>query len=729
MPGTSRLGPGSRAFVRGSDEPILILRALGSKYWEVERLTKNDGNRTGELMKKTSHQLRKIQAGERFPGASTAPLRQPGQGQPQQEVAIRTTTTTTTTTSTSNGGAQQQQLQQEEHHDVLGIVVSPSAANERSQEGEQIGIEVVAHLGSHQANENSNQTQPPQECHTSHGNSSEEEGGVEFVAANNNSVDEIVMPVPLPVPRAEQGQPANTSNTSQPSQGAQNERGGTAPPVQTRVDDGAGHVVETVLLTNDGESSGDSGDSNLGIGEEQPQEEQPTNTNARTNATNGQLPPGRIYHRTNEDDEMSDMSLDDYFNGMEDFPFLFSDDDDAIDPNSVALANELESRQVYRRQYEAYINRKKKLVEENWTVCIEPPSENGIDIGDRVRENRRDTPRLGIVVAKHPDSVPGTPLWDVLWDGEADVVRALSGRRELRKIYDNRTFSWQIVDGDSTPDDIVEEFEQVGVVGFDFHSAFAHTNVSSENPNYNFPFMRLLMHMWPGKSLIVEFAKKLHHLEDLIVLLYCSTGSWREQLHRLNTAINERNEGRIRSRHLRCVTEHEWWVFWGLIIGAAPCHKGGIRLFDDESVTHRQFSPKINASKGGLNVMSKTRFFDIKEVLPRAFEGDNHGAKWNQIMPLVDGFNKNRRRTVAASSTITLDEAMSAFQPRTTQTSTLPHLSYIKRKPKPLGTEFKVRWLHLLYSYHFADHLIHLIVDCFVPTGCGRHCHRLHALP
>ena len=115
----------------------------------------------------------------------------------------------------------------------------------------------------------------------------------------------------------------------------------------------------------------------------------------------------------------------------------------------------------------------------------------------------------------------------------------------------------------------------------------------------------------------------------------CLSGSWREQLHRLNTAINKRNEGRVRSRHLRCVTEHEWWAFWGIVIGASPCHKGGICLFDDESVSHRQFSPRINASKGGMNVMSKTRFFDIKEVIPRAFEGGHHGAKWNQINPLV----------------------------------------------------------------------------------------------
>ena len=138
--------------------------------------------------------------------------------------------------------------------------------------------------------------------------------------------------------------------------------------------------------------------------------------------------------------------------------------------------------------------------------------------------------------------------------------------------------------------------------------------------------------------------------------------------------------------------------------------------FFNEDSSHRQLSPRINVSKNGMNVMSKTWFFDSKEVLPRAFEGDNHGRKWNQIMPLVDEFNNNRRRTVASSSTITMDETMSAFQPRTTQMSTLPNLFYIKRKPEPLGTEFKVSCCAVPGRFE-GDQLIRFIVVCFIPKG------------
>ena len=56
---------------------------------------------------------------------------------------------------------------------------------------------------------------------------------------------------------------------------------------------------------------------------------------------------------------------------------------------------------------------------------------------------------------------------------------------------------------------------------------------------------------------------------------------------------------------------------------------------------------------------------------------------------MVQGFNNNRRRTVAASRVKTLDESMSPYRPQTRKTGNLPNISYIMRKPEPLGTELK----------------------------------------
>jgi hypothetical protein len=45
--------------------------------------------------------------------------------------------------------------------------------------------------------------------------------------------------------------------------------------------------------------------------------------------------------------------------------------------------------------------------------------------------------------------------------------------------------------------------------------------------------------------------------------------------------------------------------------------------------------------------------------------------------------------TITSSLWDILDESMSSYRPRTTATGSLPNISFIFRKPEPLGTEFK----------------------------------------
>ena len=62
---------------------------------------------------------------------------------------------------------------------------------------------------------------------------------------------------------------------------------------------------------------------------------------------------------------------------------------------------------------------------------------------------------------------------------------------------------------------------------------------------------------------------------------------------------------------------------------------------------------------------------------------------WWKIELFVTGINYKRRRYLAAGQWKVLDELMSQYRPRTRKTGNLPNISYILRKPKPLGTEFK----------------------------------------
>lgn len=75
--------------------------------------------------------------------------------------------------------------------------------------------------------------------------------------------------------------------------------------------------------------------------------------------------------------------------------------------------------------------------------------------------------------------------------------------------------------------------------------------------------------------------------------------------------------------------------------------------------------------------------------MPHCFGSASEDDPWSMIQNLVTEFNKNRERNVRPGSIIVYDESMSQWKPRTSKTGGLPHLSYIQRKPRPLGTEFK----------------------------------------
>jgi hypothetical protein len=63
--------------------------------------------------------------------------------------------------------------------------------------------------------------------------------------------------------------------------------------------------------------------------------------------------------------------------------------------------------------------------------------------------------------------------------------------------------------------------------------------------------------------------------------------------------------------------------------------------------------------------------------------------EWWQGIIITDEFNKTLKKVVSASREKTADESMCAMRPRTTKLGGWPHISYILRKPEPLGTEFK----------------------------------------
>lgn len=89
--------------------------------------------------------------------------------------------------------------------------------------------------------------------------------------------------------------------------------------------------------------------------------------------------------------------------------------------------------------------------------------------------------------------------------------------------------------------------------------------------------------------------------------------------------------------------------------------------------------------------MKLYRFKEFRHFLPKIFEQpmEKDSDPWYCFSSAVNEFNEIRNELVQSSHVKVLDESMSAWRPRTSKNGGLPNISYIIRKPEPLGTEFK----------------------------------------
>ena len=122
---------------------------------------------------------------------------------------------------------------------------------------------------------------------------------------------------------------------------------------------------------------------------------------------------------------------------------------------------------------------------------------------------------------------------------------------------------------------------------------------------------------------------------------------------------------------------HSFWKAWS---------GGGVTKLYDKSVKIIDELPSIDLS----NIMKKYRLCQLLKFIPHTFHGDDPKDPWNPVKALVEGFNSNRSQKVVASYVKVLDEMMSSWVLDTTRWGGLPFLSFVLRKPVPLGTELKV---------------------------------------
>ena len=81
---------------------------------------------------------------------------------------------------------------------------------------------------------------------------------------------------------------------------------------------------------------------------------------------------------------------------------------------------------------------------------------------------------------------------------------------------------------------------------------------------------------------------------------------------------------------------------------------------------------------------SKDKFRRWMRHLGEGPEKARKNDPWREVRWLIDGYNDNRRKTIKPSWLVVVDETMWAWTGQG-----MPHLSFVKRKPEPLGCEVK----------------------------------------
>jgi hypothetical protein len=146
--------------------------------------------------------------------------------------------------------------------------------------------------------------------------------------------------------------------------------------------------------------------------------------------------------------------------------------------------------------------------------------------------------------------------------------------------------------------------------------------------------------------------------------------------------LAEINAAGLRNDHrFKAITEFEWVRLWGIIIGARQFSEKGKELW---SIMSHGLREALDYER----FMKAHMFETIRRHVRDCFSVSAPDA-WALFRLVIEGFNGNRARVMHHNYDKTFDESMSSYQPRKDKLGGLPNISFIERKPKPMGTEFK----------------------------------------
>jgi hypothetical protein len=167
-----------------------------------------------------------------------------------------------------------------------------------------------------------------------------------------------------------------------------------------------------------------------------------------------------------------------------------------------------------------------------------------------------------------------------------------------------------------------------------------------------------------------------------------------EMTARVNAAIREyNNKKRFCLGNIKQFTTSEIIVGFALMIGDRAADGNGCMIWlSERKQREKVFRQSILKVPDFEELgMPYWRFEHFRKFSPIMWEKKEMEGiyEWWQGISMTDEFNKRRKKVVSASREKTADESMCIMRPRITKLGGWPHISYILRKPEPLGTEFK----------------------------------------
>lgn len=356
----------------------------------------------------------------------------------------------------------------------------------------------------------------------------------------------------------------------------------------------------------------------------------------------------------------------------EQFQPLVDCDDDESQHSAISVVRQ-EPMSRHTRKWEDYKQEKRQMLEEGFYIDKSIKEKRKIRPGVSVMRRKKGATAEGKVLKLVAASKQVIVEWD---DGKTETIGPQALKRTDSSSGD-KLYHWRMIPKHKAKSPRKDyPRTEIGVRGFDF-TRFQNNKIFPKGKDVDdFPYLDLFLHMYPG-----DIDQHLQQLSD---------------------AIDQDNVSRSKDNKalMANVSKKEYLTFLAIKFSASVHGKNGLNIYEnkDKNKTRSTKRPVDIYKQSG---MPESRFRYIQKYFVNSFHDygskkrrhmcyNEGGDPWYMIRLLLDGYNSNRRRTVASSRNKTFDEAMSGFRPRTTKLGNLPNLSNIPRKPIPVGTEIKV---------------------------------------